>query len=256
MTTPGSDGDAQQQARSFGAVAAEYDRVRPGYPVQVVGWAVGERPATVLDLGAGTGTLTRLLLAHGHDVVAVEPDPQMRALLQHTAPGVRALEGSGEAVPLPGASVDAVLVAQAWHWMDHGRTAAEVARVCRPGGVLVLLWNVRRADDPLVGAITAAVGRHAPELAARAGADTYADRLDVSVPDPRLVPDGTVTMDSSFRCSVADVVALAATWSYVALSPARGALLAEVGRAAQRLAGPDGTVRLAQDVHAYRFRRA
>ncbi|MGJ7440821.1 class I SAM-dependent methyltransferase [Aquipuribacter sp. MA13-6] len=244
------------QARSFGATASEYDRVRPGYPPHVVRWALGPRPRRVADLGAGTGKLTRLLLELGHDVVAVEPDPLMREQLVAVSPDAVALAGSGEALPLPDASVDAVLVAQAWHWMDHDRTSVEVARVLRPGGALVLMWNLRDAHHPVTEAITSSVVAHAPDLAARAGADTYAARLDVSVPDPRFTPDGTATFDSSLRYGVDDLVSLVATWSYVALSPARDTVLAEVRRSAEALAAPDGTVDLAQAVHAYRFTRA
>lgn len=256
--TPSQDGpdDHAAQARSFGAVAAEYDRVRPGYPPEVVRWGLGDDPRRVLDLGAGTGTLTRLLLGLGHDVVAVEPDPLMREQLLAVTPGARVLAGSAEALPLPDGSVDAVLVAQAWHWTDHARAAVEVARVLRPGGVLVLLWNVRDAGHPLTAAVTSAVVAHAPDLAARAGAGTYADRLDARVPDVRLVADGTARFDSSRRYAVADLVALVATWSYVALAPARDTILAEVGRAAEGLADPDGTVVLAQSVHAHRFVRS
>ncbi|WP_380169155.1 class I SAM-dependent methyltransferase [Jannaschia sp. R86511] len=249
------DAHREQQARSFGAVAEEYDRVRPGYPAEVVRWALGEAPLRVLDLGAGTGKATRVLLEQGHDVVAVEPDPQMRERLRSVSPQVRALAGTGEAVPLPDGSVDAVLVAQAWHWMDHGRAAVEVARVLRPGGVLVLLWNVRDRQDPVARVVSGAVARHAPELAERARADSHADRLDVSVPDPRLVAAGTHAVDSSLRCSVDDLLALVSTWSYVALSPHREALLAEVARGAAGLVGPDGRVRLGQSAHAHRFRR-
>ncbi len=251
----GAGAGAEEQARSFGSAAAEYDRVRPGYPAAVVRWALGEQRRRVLDLGAGTGKLTRLLLELGHEVVAVEPDPLMRERLVTGSPDAVALDGRGEALPLPDATVDAVLVAQAWHWMDHERTAVEVARVLRPAGALVLLWNVRVAHHPVTEAITASVVAHAPDLAARAGADTYAARLDVSVPDPRFTADGAASFDSSLRYQVADLVSLVATWSYVALSPARDTILTEVGRSAEDLAAPDGTVELAQAVHAYRFAR-
>jgi SAM-dependent methyltransferase len=138
----------QAQAASFGAVADAYERGRPSYPAEAVGWLIPAGAANVLDLGAGTGKLTRQLTGRGLDVIAVEPSEGMRDKLRQAVPGVRALEGSAERIPLPDNSVDAVLVAQAWHWVDPARAVPEVARVLRPGGQLGMLWNIRdeRAD--------------------------------------------------------------------------------------------------------------
>ncbi len=133
------------QARSFGAAADVYERARPGYPAEALDWLLPPGARRVLDLGAGTGKLTRALLARGLEVVAVEPTPGMRAQFRDVLPGVALLEGSAESIPLPDADVDAVLVAQAWHWVDPATAAPEVARVLRPGGRLGLLWNVRDA---------------------------------------------------------------------------------------------------------------
>ena len=243
-----------QQARSFGQVAADYDRVRPGFRAEVVRWALGPAPVGVVDLGAGTGALTRALRAQGHSVRAVEPDLQMLARLVARSPEVTALEGTGEAMPLPDASVDAVLVAQAWHWMDHRAASCEIARVLRPSGCLVLLWNVRDLAAPLAAAIRRAVVRHAPDLAARARADGHGQ--DAEVPDARFSPDGSTSADSSMRLGVRDLLTLVATWSYVALSPARDAILTEVEKAARVAADTDGSVVLSQHVEAHRFRRA
>ena len=134
------------QARSFGAAAAAYDRGRPSYPEAAVHWCLPTNVRRVLDLGAGTGKLTEVLVRLGLDVVAVEPLAGMRAQLSENLPAVQVLDGTGEQIPLPDASVDAVLCAQAWHWVDPDRAAPEVARVLRPGGRLALLWNVRDAD--------------------------------------------------------------------------------------------------------------
>ncbi|MDO3703719.1 class I SAM-dependent methyltransferase [Micromonospora sp. C28SCA-DRY-2] len=133
------------QALSFGAVAADYDRFRPRYPQEAVRWALdGLAPsARVVDLGAGTGILTRAVLALGHRAVPVEPDPGMRAQLDAGTPGTVALAGSAESVPLPDAAADAVVVGQAYHWFDRERAHAEIARVVRPGGVFAPIWNVR-----------------------------------------------------------------------------------------------------------------
>ncbi|SCG58295.1 class I SAM-dependent methyltransferase [Micromonospora coxensis] len=132
-------------ALSFGAAAAEYDRFRPRYPEAALRWALAglDAPARVLDLGAGTGILTRGVLALGHAVTPVEPDPGMRARLDAATPGVTALAGSAESVPLPDGTVDAVLVGQAYHWFDRERAHAEVARVLGGGGTFAPIWNIR-----------------------------------------------------------------------------------------------------------------
>jgi SAM-dependent methyltransferase len=138
----------QRQARSFGSVAERYDRYRPGYPESALAWALGDRSMRVADVGAGTGILTRLLGRLGHDVVAVEPDDQMRARLAAVSPDIAALAGTAEDLPLPDRSVDAVVAGQAYHWFDPGRAHREVARVLRPGGVFAVLWNDPDPDVP------------------------------------------------------------------------------------------------------------
>jgi SAM-dependent methyltransferase len=100
----------------------------------------------VVDLAAGTGKLTRALVARGCEVVAVEPVAEMRAAIQVPA---RALAGTAEAIPLPAGAADAVTVAQAFHWFDGPRALAEIHRVLRPGGVLALIWNRRQIGDPV-----------------------------------------------------------------------------------------------------------
>ncbi|WP_406075567.1 class I SAM-dependent methyltransferase [Micromonospora sp. NBC_01638] len=135
---------AEQLLRSsFGAAAAAYAEHRPDYAQAAVRWALEPAPGLrVLDLGAGTGKLSATLIAVGADVVAVEPDSAMRAELRRALPAVRALPGSAEAIPLPDASVDAVLAGNALHWFDMAVAGAEIARVLAPGGILAGLWNV------------------------------------------------------------------------------------------------------------------
>lgn len=135
---PGPD-----HARSFGAAAAAYERGRPTYPDQAIDWLLPPGAQRVADVGAGTGKLTRQLAARGLAVVAVEPLARMRQQLTRAVPGVPVFAGAAEEIPLPDRSVDAVLLAQAWHWVDPGRALPEVARVLRPGGQLGLVWNVR-----------------------------------------------------------------------------------------------------------------
>jgi ubiquinone/menaquinone biosynthesis C-methylase UbiE len=141
-------------AAGFGSSADSYDKGRPGYPAAAIRWLahrVGLGPgATVIDLAAGTGKLTDPLAETGADVIAVEPVEAMRAAIQA---GVRAIEGTAEAIPLASASADAVTVGQAFHWFDGDAALAEIHRVLRPGGSLALLWNVRRMEDPIHAAI-------------------------------------------------------------------------------------------------------
>jgi SAM-dependent methyltransferase len=130
-------------AASFGLAAAAYERGRPPYPAAALDWLLPARAQRIVDLGAGTGKLTRQLLDRGRQVTAVEPSPGMRAELHRVLPGVPALAGTAEALPLPDHSADAVLCAQAWHWVDPARAVPEVARVLAPGGRLGLIWNLR-----------------------------------------------------------------------------------------------------------------
>jgi SAM-dependent methyltransferase len=136
-------------------VADDYDRARPGYPIDAVRWLAGPRRIEIVDLGAGTGKLTGGLVAEGHRVVAVEPLAELRAKLTDRFPEVPAVAGRAEAIPLPDACADAVLVGQAFHWFDRAPAMAEVARVLRPGGVLGLIWNFRDDRQPWMAALSA-----------------------------------------------------------------------------------------------------
>lgn len=128
-------------AGSFDRAAERYERGRPGWPEEAVA-ALGLPPeAVVLDLAAGTGKLTRVLLGRFARVVAVEPLPAMRAILEREAPRAEALAGTAEEIPLPDGAVDAVLCGEAFHWFDGPRAVAEIARVLRPGGPLAVLFN-------------------------------------------------------------------------------------------------------------------
>ena len=150
--TPLSPETKAARAASFGGAASHYERYRPGPPV--AGGGLGPpRSApvrTVVDLGAGTGALTRLLVGRADEVVAVEPDDRMRAVLAEAVPGVRAVAGRGEAIPLPDGSVDAVLASSSWHWMDTVPTLHEVGRVLVPGGTLAVMWSGPDPDAGLV----------------------------------------------------------------------------------------------------------
>jgi SAM-dependent methyltransferase len=136
---------------AFGRTAREYELGRPGWPEELLDQVIDglglEPVAEVLDLGAGTGKLTRELVPRFERVVAVEPDDAMRAVLEEVVPGAKALVGRGEAIPLADGSVDAVFSAEAFHWFAGGESVAEIARVLRPRGALVI-----RADHPPLSA--------------------------------------------------------------------------------------------------------
>jgi SAM-dependent methyltransferase len=150
METAAETEERLRHASSFGAVAAAYAEHRPTYADAAIRWCLEPISGTprVVDLGAGTGILTAALTRLGAEVIAVEPDQDMLAELRRHLPGVPAEHGTAEAIPLPDASVDAVLAGQAMHWFDLDRALPEIARVLRPGGVLAGLWNV---DDDRVG---------------------------------------------------------------------------------------------------------
>jgi SAM-dependent methyltransferase len=130
-------------ATSFGSIAEDYDRLRAAPPPPAVRWLLPRDCDSAVDLGAGTGLLTRALDGAVAHVIAVEPDARMRSVLIARSPGVRALDGRGEAIPLPDAGQDAVLVSSAWHWMDPDRAVPEVARVLRDHGRFGLVWTSR-----------------------------------------------------------------------------------------------------------------
>lgn len=141
------------QARSFELVADVYERARPEYPEAAVAWMAEKLDLhdgrTVLDLGAGTGKLTRALVRTGADVIAVEPGEAMLAELERAVPGVKALRGGAEDIPLPDDSVDAITIGQAFHWFRHDEALPELHRVLRRGGGVALVWNARDRESPL-----------------------------------------------------------------------------------------------------------
>jgi SAM-dependent methyltransferase len=158
---------------SFGSAAAAYERGRPTYPPEAIDWLLPAGARDVLDLGAGTGKLTTRLVERGLDVVAVDPIPDMLEVLRASLPSTVTLEGTAEEIPLQDNSVDAVLVAQAWHWVDAERAIPEVARVLRPGGRLGLVWNTR---DERLGWVR--------ELGRIIGSDSDSGRTQLTLPAP------------------------------------------------------------------------
>jgi SAM-dependent methyltransferase len=156
------------RSRSLENAAAEYERHRPEYPAEALLWAaqqLGLEPgARVLDVGAGTGKLTRGLVALGFEAVAVEPGVPMLAQLREAVPEAEAYEAPAEAIALPDESVAAAFAGQAFHWFDRSRALPELHRVLSPGGGLALLWNWWDERDPLQRELGELVGYagHAP----------------------------------------------------------------------------------------------
>jgi ubiquinone/menaquinone biosynthesis C-methylase UbiE len=154
--------DLDRRRMSFASVAAQYERARPGYPDEAVSWLADRlgiyAGRDVLDLGAGTGKLTRQLVPLGARIVAVEPLDEMRVELQRTVPEATAAAGTAEAIPLPAGSVDVVTSAQAFHWFDPAAALPEIHRVLRSGGGVGLIWNGRDVSDPLQAEISEIVG--------------------------------------------------------------------------------------------------
>ncbi|MET0788222.1 MAG: class I SAM-dependent methyltransferase [Cellulomonas sp.] len=217
-----STDDRAARAASFEGGASVYRATRPSYPDDAVHWSVPADAHDVLDLAAGTGKLTERLVALGLRVVAVEPSDAMRAELSATLPGVEAFPGTAEHMDLPDSCVDAVTIAQAWHWVDPPSASAEIARVLRPGGQLAVLWNIRDSGVDWVARWTDIVHR----------GDSLGPSLDYSTPKlgPRFTEPETATFHWTDRLRAADLRTLAASRSHLILLPPdqRDALLDEV----------------------------
>jgi SAM-dependent methyltransferase len=167
------------ESRSFELVADLYERARPEYPQEAISWVASrlglDSGSTIVDLGAGTGKLTRALLETGARVIAVEPGDAMRAELERRLPEVEALRGAAENIPLPDESVDCVAVGQAFHWFRHDQALPELHRVLRPGGGLALLWNSRDHERPVQREISDLISPFVPP--GRPGPERWADAL-------------------------------------------------------------------------------
>lgn len=146
-------------ARAFGSVAEAYDRGRPTYPLEAAEWMVGRQPSTVVELGAGTGKFTDLLVRLGHDVLATDPDDEMLSHLRLRHPDVRTATAPAEAVPVATRSVDTVVAAQAFHWFDSDAALREAARMLKPEGRIALVWNEPDTRIPWVRKLAALIGR-------------------------------------------------------------------------------------------------
>jgi SAM-dependent methyltransferase len=214
------------RAGSFGTAAVQYERYRQGPPTAAVDWVLPSPVRTIVDLGAGTGALTRLLVGRADEVVAVEPDDRMREVLIESVPGVRAVAGRGESIPLPDASADAVLASSSWHWMDTVPTLVEVGRVLVPGGTLAAMWSgpdpesglIAQARELLAGGGSPDVdGESRSELSASLGNQNALDQvLQIPPGVPFEQPEQTVfTWEVSLNAD--ELIGLLGTFSWVIL---------------------------------------
>lgn len=231
-----------QRATSFGAVADDYDRLRPTPPPQAVEWILQGRAAVAVDVAAGTGVMTRELLARPQRVgrvIAVEPDPRMRAVLTRRTPGAEVLEGRGEGLPLPSDSADLIVVASAWHWIDASLAVPEIGRVLRDGGRLAVLWS---------GRDTRVAWMREVFEAALPGQDAERDERQRRM-RALVVPDGqpftavdSAEFDFTQRMTVADLAAAVGTYSrIIVMGPERAAEAMSCARRrlADRFGGDD-----------------
>ncbi|SDI95201.1 Methyltransferase domain-containing protein [Frankineae bacterium MT45] len=236
MTFPGvphrrlGAADRRRLAATFDGAADVYDRARPGFPDAALDWILPGDAREVLDLGAGTGKLTRSLVARGLTVTAIDPSPNMLARLREHFPTIDSRLGSAEAIDLPDASVDAVVVGSAFHWFDRPAADAEMARVLRPGGVAGLLWNRRdpasstfNAFDAASVAASRSMGRTAKQLRPEQNTPIELDRHFFATTERR-------DFDHSQALSVDGVLELISSRSYVIAMDAdeRSQLLATI----------------------------
>ena len=220
-----------ERSRSFETVAAEYERHRPEYPEEALRWAADELglepgASRILDLGAGTGKLTRGLVALGFDVVAVEPGAPMLAQLREAVPEAETHEGSAESIPLSGESVDAAFAGQAFHWFDRDQALPELHRVIGAGGGLALLWNWWDERDPLQ--------QELGELIGYTGHQPY--RNDELPGEPWFREVGRTVVETVWQSSPGSLVGYLSTTSMFVTMAAdeRDARLAEVRAIAAR----------------------
>ncbi|MGW7004768.1 class I SAM-dependent methyltransferase [Streptomyces sp. NPDC054933] len=251
--------DRSERATSFGAAAREYDRYRVGPPPQALDSLLPANCASVLDLGAGTGLLTRQLVGRVDEVIAVDPDVRMRDVLNEACPQATSLAGTAECIPLPDSRVDAVMVSAAWHWMDPARALPEIARVLRPGGTFAVLWTRRDRRVPWVAELDAFVR----ELT---GSGDEVERRIQHMSNHAWLPD-----DAPFT----DVTSCVLTWDVPMTSEAvvgmfttysgfitqsdeakRQLALRITARVSAAALPTQGSVRMPMACHAWRLRRA
>jgi SAM-dependent methyltransferase len=213
-----------ERALSFGSIAADYDRLRPSPPQDAVRWLLPVRCAVAVDLAAGTGLLTRALEGRAGEVVAVEPDGRMAAVLRQRSPAVHITAGRAEAIGLKDQCADAVLVSSAWHWMVPELAVPEIARVLRAGGRFGVIWTSRDRDIGWVRDLDRLrEPGGAPHQTRRPGGTSPGNlpprRREVALPDTGLFRSvQTTSVRFSRRMAVNDVVDMLATYSAIIIA--------------------------------------
>ena len=262
------------RAGSFGAVATHYERYRPGPPVAAVDWLLPVVPGgagrrRLVDLGAGTGALTRLLVGRADEVVAVEPDERMRSVLADENPGVRVVEGRGESMPLPDGSADAVLASSSWHWMDLVPALLEVGRVLVPGGTLGVVWSGPDPEGAFMVEARSLLEHRPAGDGEGSGRDELAglitgdgDRSPPVLEIPPGVPFAAPERQEftwEMAMTADELIGLLGTFSWIITLPedARGRVVAAARRLLAELLGVEGevTVDVAFRADAWRSRR-
>lgn len=269
--------EKEKRSGSFGEVASDYERYRPGPPAAAVDWILPADVGTVVDLGAGTGALTRLLLTRVEKVVAVEPDDRMRSVLAQQLPGIQAVKGRGESIPLPDGSAGAVLASSSWHWMDPVATLSEVARVLVPRGVLGALWSGPDPEGAFVSQAQELLAEHSfarkdpPSGSSEGGpppsefaslimgdADRPASILEIPPGMPFDQP-GHEIFKWEMALDADDLIGLLRTFSWIITMPdgTREAVITEARRLLGQLLGVEGEMTVDVDFRceAWRSRR-
>jgi SAM-dependent methyltransferase len=216
---------------SFGAIADDYDRLRPGPPEAAVDWLLPARCLVAVDLGAGTGLLTRALARRVAHVIAVEPDERMTAVLRARSAGprysgIRVVPGQGEAIPVRDAGADGVFVSSAWHWLDPGRAIPEIARVLRDRGRLGVIWTNRDREAGWFSEFgwfrqDNWFRRSDPSPAAPDHGETGRDealrsrRREITLPDALFGPAETQSFAFTRTMTVSDILGMLTTYSGV-----------------------------------------
>lgn len=247
-----------RRSGSFGAVASTYERFRPGPPPAAIAWMLPDSANIVVDLGAGTGAMTKDLLGKVDRVIAIEPDDRMREILASNLPEVTALRGTGESMPLDTSSVDVVLASSSWHWMDPDRALQETARVLVPGGTLGVVWAGPDPDGPFVSQAQAMLtemssGQKGPTASSDREPDLGRDVMDtenrvetvVRIPDDSLFtqPEQTsLTWDVPLTAD--ELIGLLGTFSWIITMPddRRAHVISEARRVLREGLGISGDV--------------